>query len=197
MQVCESCRNRLIRRPPRAPASAYAELANRDYRYSGKFSLLDNVRALGNSQRLGGTPSLVSEAERYRENLRGLTQEQSSDGDQAHQQQEIRRALLAGETRGAVALIRALGNGPTADFYNILAASANQPAAATLSQLQASAVSGLSDDLTAERSFYIGCLANELGDVGLARSALAEVERLSAGATFSSIVRFYLSQIGP
>ncbi len=173
---------------------AYAELANRAHRYSGSFSVLDNVRALGSSQPLAGEANLIDSVQRYRDNLHELLAQFERDRETESPAADIRNALLQGRWQQAQRSLPQLDNRAAAEFYAVLAAAAHQPAAQTLQQLQSLSVAEWPAGLATERSFYIGCLANELGDVGLARSALAEVDAPS-GSVFASVVHFYRQQI--
>jgi hypothetical protein len=175
---------------------ALAELANRTHRYSGVFSILDNVRALSpvNFQR-NSDPAVTEAALRYTANLkRKLEDIGVVEGMQPVPQ--VRVLLQRGLLNQAQEQLAEMERSTEAEFFRVLLSAANESAATTLSKLQQLPLTEMPEKLASEYHFYLGCLANELGNVGLAQSAFADSLKLESGSPFAAVASFYLSQIG-
>lgn len=175
---------------------ALAELAHRTYRYSGTFSILDNARALGKEAlRSNSDAGIVESTRRYTRNLRQKV-EANQKTNAALPLEQVRQLLRQGNVAQANFLLSNMEASTAREFYRILAAAADQPAATTLSLLELLPLADIPPELAAECSFYRGCLANEVGDFGKAQSALVQSLNLDGSSPFAAVATFYISQIG-
>ncbi|MEZ6134844.1 MAG: hypothetical protein R3C53_08040 [Pirellulaceae bacterium] len=81
------------------------------------------------------------------------------------------------------------------ELQSLLNATAELSAPQILSRLESMDREDLSSSEAAECEFYIGCLANEVGDIELARRALAKSLELDRNGPFATLATYYLSQV--
>lgn len=176
---------------PRSAATvlAYCELAHRSLRYSGTPSLLDSSRAFAGS-RVSGERHILNQLSDFRLELRSQTDEKIPD---SMSEPAIREAIL----RGAPVdhLVGKLADDSLREFYTLLANAWNLSAMELFMGLQQIDEARLTPELACERSFYLGCLAIELNNVGEANANLSVAANAEVPSPYVMLANLYLAQM--
>ena len=179
-------------------ASCYVELSHRISGHASCGSLLDQYRAHCLCQRVLRKVAPESKAAiRLTRGLQALDRLVPDLGDSASTEDQLRAALLTGESKRAEELVEILPSS-LLDYYRVILNSPDLSPEQLQTSLQA-AISHFPDtvptDTRAEALFYWGCAALEEGDTTVALDAFEQSENLSPHSAFHQIRDLYRRQV--
>lgn len=176
-------------------ALAYAELAHRSQRYSGSYSLLDGIRTTTVVPK-GGPAAVVNYEALYQRNLTASFQQQANSlPAQASLTDRIRSLLLQREFESAAPMIKELDDPDQIRFFTLLTDVGEVNTMQLIHRFAQELEDHPRSSTAWESSFYLGCLAIELGDPSLAASSLSNSIGLREDSPFAALARFYLMQL--
>lgn len=190
-------------------AGAYLELAHRVQRHAGTPSLLDQFRAISRIRkynrrlltdaavraRLTAGLAGLEQALPAQESLENTSPDHLAQAGVSADEIQIRQALARGDAAECAALLKRL-DGPLASYYAVLAAGEDASPAQLLERLRSMlAAPGMPERLQGEAWFYLGCLANEVGDPLTAAESFARSDKIDPASPFAPLRSLYLRQI--
>lgn len=192
---------------PAREADCYLELAHRCQRYTGTASLLDHVRLIA-SLRAAESGASTDDRQRWSRGLKSLGLPESIPEwleDPSRTSGTSLETRIGGDAvrdwlrRGAPieeANVLDQRTGAARRFAELLSEAGTMGTAEMLSELrQLAEQSELAPDHQAECWFYVGCLANELGDPPTAATAFANSLSADSGNPFRPLCKLYLQRI--